>query len=95
MDQFFYEGVLDGHDLIRGFDGNSTGGQDLVDFESLFDSLGTATADREGRVQISDRGAAVDVRLDTDGDGSFELFAVTIQTSDAVTIGRDILVGGL
>jgi Ca2+-binding RTX toxin-like protein len=94
-DQFFYESVLDGHDLIRGFDGNSTSGQDIVDFESLFDGLGTATADREGRVQITDRGAVVDIRIDADGDGSFEIFAVTIQTSDAITLGTDILVGGL
>ena len=32
-DTFFYEGLLDGHDLIRGFDGNSSGEQDTVNLE--------------------------------------------------------------
>jgi Ca2+-binding RTX toxin-like protein len=94
-DRFLYDSPLDGHDLIRGFDGNAAGGQDTLDLEALFDTLGTATADREGRVQIADRGANVDVRVDTDGDGIFDLFAATLQTADAITVGADIAVGTL
>jgi Ca2+-binding RTX toxin-like protein len=94
-DVFFYDSVLDGHDLIRGFDGNGNGGQDVLDLETLFNDLGAGNAvERIARVQITDRGAAVDVRIDTDGNGSFDLFAATLQTSDAVVAGVDISVGG-
>ncbi|HVR65077.1 MAG TPA: calcium-binding protein, partial [Verrucomicrobiae bacterium] len=94
-DVFFYDSVLDGHDLIRGFDGNANGGQDVLDLETLFNDLGAGNeAERITRVQITDRGAAVDVWIDTDGNGSFDLFAATLQTSDAVVAGADISVGG-
>ena len=94
-DVFFYDNVLDGHDLIRGFDGNANGGQDVLDLETLFNDLGAGNeAERIGRVQITDRGAAVDVRIDTDGNGSFDLFAATLQTSDVIVAGVDTSVGG-
>src|SRR5262249_15381118 len=35
-----YTSTLDGHDVITGFDGNPTGGQDTLDLSALFDSLG-------------------------------------------------------
>jgi len=94
-DTFFYDSVLDGHDLIRGFDGNAAGGQDVLDMEALFDNLGTATADRIGRIQVIDRGANVNVRVDTDGNGAFDLFVATLQSSNAITAGADIVVGTL
>jgi Ca2+-binding RTX toxin-like protein len=90
---FAYESALDGHDLIVGFDGNPAGDQDFLDIDALFDSLGVATAGRAARVQASDRGAAVDIRVDTDGNGTFDLFAATLQTPDAVTIGVDVILG--
>ncbi|HEX6092062.1 MAG TPA: hypothetical protein VFZ07_01850, partial [Dongiaceae bacterium] len=87
--------ALDGRDLIAGFDGNPVGDQDFLDMDALFDSLGVATADRAARVQATDRGAAVDIRVDTNGDGTFDLFAATLQTPDAITVGADIVVGSL
>ena len=95
-DIFFYDSVLDGRDLIRSFDGNANDGQDVLDLEGLFNNLGINTeAERIGRIQVTDRGAAVDIRIDTDGNGSFDLFAATLQTSDAIVAGVDLSVGGL
>ncbi len=94
-DSFFYDSLADGHDLIVGFDGNANGGRDVLDLETLFNDLGVGTeAERIARVQITDRGAAVDVRIDTDGNGSFDLLAVTLQTPDVIVAGVDISVGG-
>ena len=94
-DSFFYDSLADGHDLIIGFDGNANGGQDVLDLETLFNDLGAGTeAERIARVQVTDRGAAVDVRIDTDGNGSFDLLAVTLQTPDVIVAGVDISVGG-
>ena len=69
-DLFQYTSVLDGHDVIIGFDGNPAGGQDVLDLEQLFDDLNVLTADRAGRVSIVDKGASVDVFVDADGTSS-------------------------
>ena len=96
-DEFRYTSVLDGHDVIVGFDGNAAGGQDTLDLDLLFDSLGVLTADRAGRVSIFDKGASVDVFVDTDGNlfNGFELTVATLKTADVITAGPDILVGTL
>ena len=96
-DTAHYTSFLDGHDVFVGFDGNAAGGQDVLNLEDLFDSLGVLTADRAARVSILDKGASVDVFLDTDGNigNGFELTVATLQTADVVTIGQDILVGTL
>jgi Ca2+-binding RTX toxin-like protein len=96
-DVFSYTSVLDGHDLIIGFDGNPAGGQDTLNLDILFDSLGVLTADRAGRVSVLDKGASVDVLVDADGNlfNGFELTVATLKTADAVTVGPDILVGTL
>jgi Ca2+-binding RTX toxin-like protein len=88
-----YTSVLDGHDVIIGFDGNAAGGQDTLDLDALFDSLGVAVVDRAARVSITDTGASVAINVDTEGNGSFDLAAVILKTSDVITIGSDILVG--
>ena len=94
-DIFGYNTVLDGHDLIRAFDGNPTGGQDILDLEELFNALGAGNeAERAARVQITDRGANVDVRVDTDNNGSFDLFVATLQTTDTITVSGDLSLGG-
>ena len=95
-DTIAYSSVLDGHDLVSKFDGNPVGGQDTVDLDLLFDGLGLATADRAARVAITDKGATVDVAVDTDGNvgNGFEV-TVTLQTADNVSIGEDVLVGSL
>jgi Ca2+-binding RTX toxin-like protein len=92
-----YTSVLDGHDVVIGFDGNPAGGQDMLDLNQLFDSLNVLTADRAGRVSILDKGASVDVFVDTDGNlfNGFELTVATLKTADNVTVGQDILVGTL
>jgi hypothetical protein len=95
-DVIAYTGALDGHDVINGFDADPLGGQDTFNLDWLFDSLGVATADRAARVQITDRGAAVDIRIDVDGDGaSFELFAATVVTPATLTKGDDVVLGTL
>ena len=81
--------------MFIGFDGNAAGGQDTLDLEPLFDSLDVLTADRAGRVSILDKGASVDVFVDTDGNlfNGFELTVATLKTADVITVGPDILVG--
>jgi Ca2+-binding RTX toxin-like protein len=94
-DELRYTSILDGHDIFVGFDGNSAGGQDTLDLNLLFDSLGVLAADRAGRVSILDKGASVDVFVDADGNllNGFELTVATLKTSDVITVGLDILVG--
>jgi len=46
-------------------------------------------------VSLVDKGATVEVHIDTDGNGTFDLFAVTLNTADAVTTGADIVLGSL
>jgi len=92
-DELRYTSILDGHDVFIGFDGNPAGGQDVLDLEQLFDSLGVLTADRAGRVSILDKGASVDVFVDTDGINGFDLTVATLKTADAITVGQDILLG--
>ncbi len=94
-DELRYTSILDGHDVFIGFDGNAAGGQDVLDLNLLFDSLGVQTADRAGRVSILDNGASVDVIVDTDGLNGFDLTVATLKTADAITVGQDILVGTL
>jgi Ca2+-binding RTX toxin-like protein len=92
-DVIVYGDTLSGHDLVLGFDGNPAGGQDKLDLDALFDSLGIDTIDRSGLVDIKDNGATVDVKVDGDKDGTFELHVATLQTADIITIGDDVLVG--
>jgi Ca2+-binding RTX toxin-like protein len=92
-DTFRYSDPLDGHDIIADFDGDAAGGQDVLNLDALFDKLGVAEADRAGRVSLTDNGSAVDVSIDADGNAAngFELNAVTLITTDAVTLGQDVL----
>ena len=55
-DRLLYLSTADVLDTIIGFDNNPAGGQDLVDLDALFDSLGVAAASRAGRVQLVDTG---------------------------------------
>ena len=94
-DTFRYSDPLDGHDLIADFDGDAAGGQDVLNLDALFDKLGVAEVDRAGRVSLTDGGSVVDVSIDADGNAAngFELKAVTLNTTDAVTLGQDVLLG--
>ena len=92
-DLIYYTSVLDGHDVIIGFDGNAAGGQDVLDLSSLFGSLSVPIADRAARVSIVDKGATVEIAVDTNGDLNFDLHVATLKTADVITIGPDIFVG--
>jgi Ca2+-binding RTX toxin-like protein len=95
-DIVYYTSVLDGHDVIQSFDGNGgAGSQDLVDLDQLFDTLNVATNLRDDRTSIDDNGSTVDILIDADGNGSFELTIVTLQTSNSVTEGSDVVFGTL
>jgi Ca2+-binding RTX toxin-like protein len=87
-----YWSELDGYDIIQGFDGNATGGQDVFNLDSYFDSLKVDIWDRAERVGITDNGTSVDIWLDTNGDGFLNAKIATLQTADAVTVGADIQV---
>lgn len=92
-DAIFYASVLDGHDVVIGFDGNAAGGQDVFDLDFLFDNLGVAAGNRAARVQILDKGASVEIAVDTDGVAGFDLAVATLKTADAITLGTDLLLG--
>jgi Ca2+-binding RTX toxin-like protein len=83
-----YTSVLDGHDIIFGFSGGGAG-QDYLDLDALFDSLSVATADRAARVEIIDHGTTVDINVDTNGDGSFNLAVATLVTGSTITAGTN------
>jgi Ca2+-binding RTX toxin-like protein len=93
-DAVLYTNTLDGADIIQGFDGDASGGQDVLDLDALFDSLSVDTADRAGRVQLDDKGASVDVAVDFDGTGTTFTQIATLNTADVITVGQDVLVGG-
>jgi len=90
-----YTSTLDGHDVVTGFDGNASGGQDTLNLDTLFDGLGVAAIDRAARVSIVDHGATVDVNVDADGNAGngFELTVATLKTVDKITVGEDVLLG--
>jgi Ca2+-binding RTX toxin-like protein len=95
IDVVLYQSVLDGHDVIIGFDGNPAGGQDTFDLDALFDSLLIGAADRSARVSIVDKGASVDIAVNADGLGGngFELIVATLKTADVITVGQDVILG--
>jgi Ca2+-binding RTX toxin-like protein len=95
-DRIIYASKLDGSDVIDGFDGNALGGQDILDLDLLFDSLGVAAANRGGRVELTPGAGTVEVRVDTDGDATFDLLVATLNTTDAITkggLGNDVFLG--
>lgn len=91
-DTALYSSALDGHDIIQGFDGNATGGQDKLDLDGYFDALGVDPEDRAERVGLVDSGASVAVWIDVDANGWLDWSIATIQTTDAVTLGQDVLI---
>jgi hypothetical protein len=65
------------------------------DLDGLFDNLGLQEEMRAGRVSITDNGASAAIAVDYDGKASngFELTVATSKTTDAITVGQDVLVG--
>jgi len=94
-DTIRYTSTLDGHDVVANFDGNPTGGQDVLNLDALFDSMGIAAANRAAHVAIVTNVGSVDVQVDTDNNPAdgFELTVATLQTTDPVTVGQDVVLG--
>ena len=97
-DRFLYTSKLDGKDVINGFDGDATGGQDVLDLDALFDSLAVDTDLRDDRTVLTDKGSSVEVRVDVDGNvaNGAEFLVATLNkanVADLITVGEDVLVG--
>ena len=93
-----YTNKLDGQDVVLGFDGDPTGGQDVLDLDKLFDSLGVSPDDRAERVEIYPYATTVFVVIDADGNPhtgneGYELGVAILHTTDAITVGEDVLTG--
>ena len=65
----------------------------MLNLANLFSALSVAVGDRADRVSIVDKGASVEILVDTNGDLTFDLAVATLKTADAITIGQDIFVG--
>jgi Ca2+-binding RTX toxin-like protein len=96
-DTVLYTSKLDGKDVIDAFDGDSGGGQDVLDLDGLFDKL-SLSGSRESHVNLVANGAGVDIRVDADGNAAngFELVAATLNLAnptDSISVGQDVLVG--
>jgi len=90
-DTVLYTSPVDGHDVIQGFDGNATGGQDRFDLDLYFDTLGIDSEDRADHVGLVDSGVSVEVWIDSDANGFLDFSIATIQTADTVTLGQDVV----
>ena len=89
-DLVVYENLLDGGDIINGFDaaGNDN---DVINLDALFDGLFVATADRAGRISVEANGNTHTLQIDTDGNGSFDLAVAMVTTidGDILNVGLD------
>ena len=72
-----YESILDGGDTINGF--NAAEGHDRISLDFLFDRLDVATADRASRIEVEKNGDIHTARVDTTGDGAFDLMLATVN----------------
>jgi len=95
-DTVFCTSKLDGKDIINNFDGDSVGGQDVLNLDALFDKL-TLTGNREDHVSLAPNiTGGIEVRVDADGNAGFELVVATLNLAnpaDSITVGQDVLVG--
>ena len=84
-----YESLLDGGDTITGF--NAGADHDSVSLDVLFDSLAVATADRQSRIEVETNGDTHTVRIDTTGDGVFDMMLATIEdiNGNVLNVGQD------
>jgi hypothetical protein len=96
-DTIAYTSVLDGNDVINGFDENPGGGQDVIDLDALFDTYGgvAVVGTRASHVDISQSGSDTLVRIDTNNSvGSYEMvIKLTSMTATNITLGTDVLLG--
>ncbi|WP_448510774.1 beta strand repeat-containing protein [Immundisolibacter sp.] len=80
-----------GSDMIINFDADATGGQDFINLDALFDSLGVATDSRAALVNISGSNE-VQINLDQ-ADGTFEYTVATVIVLVGTLDLDDIQVG--
>ncbi|MFN0299150.1 MAG: VCBS domain-containing protein, partial [Burkholderiales bacterium] len=96
QDIVFYDGVLNtsdvlsnGSDMIVNFDADAlAGGQDRINLDALFDSLGVANAGRSARVSIAD---GTEIRINMDGNTTFEYLLATVTTSSGTLDITDLV----
>ncbi len=94
-DRVFYLSKLDSGDVVTGFDGDAAGGQDQINLDLLLDSLGIAAKNRVASVAILDKGSTVEISVDADGNSGngAELLIATLNTTDDITLGADVILG--
>jgi len=91
-----YTSILDGNDVLAGFDSNPNGGgQDVINLDALFDSYGALSGTRADHVSIVQSGSDTVVQVDTNNTvGTYEMtITLTGVTASTVTIGSDVLLG--
>jgi Ca2+-binding RTX toxin-like protein len=76
-DLIIYESILDSADTINGF--NAGQGHDIISLDSLLDGLGVATEDRASRIAVEKEGNVHTLKIDTSGDGLFDLMVATVN----------------
>jgi len=79
--------MSNGSDTILNFDADAAGGQDRINLDALFDSLGVANGSRAARVSIS----GSDLSVDMDGNGSFEYLIANVTVAAGVLDGADLV----
>jgi hypothetical protein len=80
-DLVIYDSLLDGGDTINNFDALGAD-HDLLSLDLIFDRLDVATVDRESRIKVEKDGDRHTVRIDTTGDGLFDLSVATVYVVD-------------
>ncbi|MCI0562503.1 MAG: hypothetical protein MN733_28795, partial [Nitrososphaera sp.] len=79
-----YESVLDAGDTINGF--NAAEGHDTISLDLVFDRLDVATNDRASRVAVEKDENVHTLRIDTTGDGLFDLMVATVNVINGNTL---------
>jgi Ca2+-binding RTX toxin-like protein len=82
---------LEGFDVIDGFDGDASGGQDRLDLAYYFNAHNVDISDRAARVGLVDDGAVVNVWIDTNGNNSLDTKIVEIHSTDTITVDQDLV----
>jgi Ca2+-binding RTX toxin-like protein len=80
-DLVIYQNLLDGNDIINGFNAAGTD-NDVISLDALFDGLFVDTAERANRILVEANGDMQTLRVDTSGDGSFDLTVATVSFID-------------
>jgi Ca2+-binding RTX toxin-like protein len=97
-DSVRFTSALDGVDIINGFDGDATGGQDTIDLDALFDSLDFSDPDRAAGAGFTVIGGDqlwidADNNDATGANGGFELQIATVTVATGVFDEADVTAG--